>query len=194
MKRSRRWGLGILAALCLGAGALALERTCYPVEPDLSGLETGLQDFWMRGRPAGAPPEMLVHQHLPVGDRIYVLVEVGPELDLGTAALERSWTGRWRVGYMRWGGGNVREEVVETGGRQYILLGGRNTGEQIVSAAFTLDGTAYQVEIPRQPRFLVCTEVDGRTEAAHLDLGTLTWYNAQGGEVTVDYIRPVSGE
>ena len=108
MKRSRRWALGILAALCLGAGALAMERTCYPVEPDLSGLETGLQDFWMRGRPAGTPPEMLIHQHLPVGDRIYVLFEVGPELDLGTAALERSWTGRWRVDRLGWGGGNVR--------------------------------------------------------------------------------------
>ena len=92
MKRSRQWVLGTLAALCLGAGGFALERSFYPVEPDLSGLETGLQDFWMRGRPAGTPPEMLVHQHLPVGDRIYVLFEVGPELDLGTAALERSWT------------------------------------------------------------------------------------------------------
>lgn len=82
---------------------------------------------------------------------------------------------------------------METDGRKYLLLGGRNTGEQITCATFTLDGTAYQTEIPRQSRFLVCTEVDSRTEASHLDLETLTWYNAQGKEVAVDYIRPSAG-
>lgn len=187
MKRSRRWALGVLAALCLGAGGLALERSIYPVEPDLSGLETGLQDAWMRGRPAGTPPEMLVHQHLPVGDRIYVLFEVGPGLDLGTAALERSWTGRWRVGRMGWGSGNVREEVVEVGGTKFLLLGGRNTGARIARADCTLDGSVYTLEIPQAERFLVRTEVDDATQARHIDLGSLRLFDRAGTEITADY-------
>lgn len=187
MKRSRRWALGILAALCLGAGGFALERSFYPVEPDLSDLEIGLQDFWMRGRPTGTPPEMLVYQHLPVGDRIYVLFEVGPQLDLGTAALERSWTGRWRVEHLDWGGGNVREGVVEVGGTKYLLFGGRNTGARIARADCILDGSSCTLEIPQAERFLVRAEVDDATQTHHIDLGSLRFFDRAGREITADY-------
>ena len=139
------------------------------------------------------PPVVKLYDAVTLGDRTYVLLELGENLDLGRAILERSLTGRYRVAGLGYGGGSFRDEIVETDGRKYLLLGGRNTGEQITCATFTLDGTAYQTEIPRQSRFLVCTEVDSRTEASHLDLETLTWYNAQGKEVAVDYIRPISG-
>ena len=184
------WLLGGLVALCVCAAWLY--QSAYPIAPDRSNAAECIQDFYLHGSTA-EPPVVKLYDDVTLGDRTYVLLELGENLDLGRAILERSLTGRYRVAGLGYGGGSFRDEIVETDGRKYLLLGGRNTGEQITCATFTLDGTAYQTEIPRQSRFLVCTEVDSRTEASHLDLETLTWYNAQGKEVAVDYIRPISG-
>lgn len=190
-KHTGKWLAGGLTLLCLLVLGGFLYESAYPVEPDQSNLAECIQDFSLRGSTA-APPAIKLYDAVTVGERTYVLLELGENWDLGRAVLEQSLTGRYRVTGMGYGGGNFREEVVEADGRKYLLLGGRNTGERIASAAFTIDGTSYQVEIPRQSRFLVCTEVDSRTEADHLDLETLIWYDAQGEEVTVDYMRPVS--
>lgn len=189
--RTGKWLAGGLAVLSLVVLGGFLYESAYPVEPDQSNLAECIQDFYLHGSTA-APPTVKLYDAVTVGERTYVLLELGENLDLGRAILKQSLTGRYRVTGLGYGGGNFREEIVEADGRKYLLLGGRNTGKQIAGAAFTIDGTAYQVEIPQQPRFLVCTEVDSRTEADHLNLETVIWYDAQGEEAAVDYMRPIS--
>lgn len=185
-KRTGKWLAGGLTVLCLVVLGGFLYESAYPVEPDQSNLAECVQEHYLRGSTA-APPTVKLYDAVTVGERTYVLLELGENLDLGSIVLERNLTGRYRVTGMAYGGGNFREEVVEADGRNYLLLGGRNTGEQIAGAVFTIDRTTYQVEIPQQPHFLVCTEVDSQTEATHLDLGTLTLYNARGEDITEDY-------
>ena len=112
---------------------------------------------------------------------------MGENLDLGRVILEESWTGRYRVTGLSWGGGNFLEEVAEADGERYLLFGGRNTGARIASASFTLDGEPCTVELPREDRFLVYVQAAPGTEAAHMDLGSLRLSDEAGAEVTEQY-------
>ena len=191
LKSWQRWSLGILAVLLLGAGAFALYQRSYPIDPDQGNLAAGVEDFYLRGRPEQDPPLAILYGEAAVslGDRTWILWEVGENLDLGRVILEESWTGRYRVAGLSYGGGNFREEVVEEDGRKYLLFGGRNTGQRIASAACTLDGEPYAVQIPRADRFLVWTEVDPDTETEHMDLESLRLYDAAGTDVTAAYLE-----
>ena len=128
-----------------------------------------------------------------LGDRTWMLLEIGREMDLGRVILEKSFTGRYRIAALGYGGVNFREGVVEENGRKYLLFGGRNTGERIASAACTLDGVPYPLDIPETSRFLVCAEVRGETEETHMDLESLRLYDAAGTDITEDYERTGGG-
>ena len=188
LRRGQRAALGIAAA-ALAAGAFALYQRSYPVDPDGGNLAECVEARYLHGRPRDTMPPYVLHGGAAVtlGDRIWMLWEVGEDLDLGRVLLEESWTGRYRVTGMSWGGGNFLEEVVEADGERYLLFGGRNTGARIASALFTLDGAPYAVELPREDRFLVRVQVDPGTEAAHMDLGSLRLYDGAGAEVTELY-------
>ena len=184
--RAGKWLAGGAAAICLLILAGFLYQSAYPVEPDQSNLADCIQDRYLHGSTA-KPPVVKLYDAVTVGERTYVLLELGENLDLGHAILERSQTGRYRVTGLGYGGGNFRRGVVEQDGQKYLLFGGRNTGEEIARAVFTLDGFSYSLEIPEQPRFLVCTEIDGRIESDHPDLEDLTLYNARGEDITEAY-------
>ena len=191
----QRRALGILAVLLLAAGAVALYQRSYPVDPDRGNLAACVEDRYLQSRAQQTMPPFTLHEDAAVtlGNRTWMLWEVGENLDLGRVILEESLTGRYRVTGLSYGGGNFREEIVEADGRQYLLFGGRNTGERIASAACTLDGTPYTLDIPAASRFLVCAEVRGETEAAHMDLESLRLYDAAGTDITEDYERTGGG-
>ena len=119
------WLLGGLVALCVCAAWLY--QSAYPIAPDRSNAAECIQDFYLHGSTA-EPPVVKLYDAVTLGDRTYVLLELGENLDLGRAILERSLTGRYRVAGLGYGGGSFRDEIVETDGRKYLLLGGRNTG------------------------------------------------------------------
>ena len=189
LKSWQRWSLGVLAVLLLGAGAFALYQRSYPIDPDQGNLAAGVEEFYLRGRPEQDPPLAILYGEAAVtlGDRTWIRWEVGESLDLGRVILEKSWTGRCRVTGLSYGSGNFQEEVVEEDGRKYLLFGGRNTGERIASAACTLDGAPYILDIPGTSRFLVCAEVDASTESAHIDLERLQFFDADGTDITAEY-------
>lgn len=175
--------VGGLTVLCMVILGEFLYRSAYPIEPDRSNLTECIQDFYLHGSTA-APPTVKLYDSVTVGERTYVLLELGENLDLGRVVLERGWTGRYKILNLGYGGGNFRSGVVEQDGQKYLLFGGRNTGEEIAGASFTLDGFPYSLEIPEQSRFLVCTEIDSRIASDHLDPDSLTLYNARGEDIT----------
>ena len=189
--KARHRAVGILAGVCVLAAAFALYQRSYPVDPDQGNLTACVEDFYLLGRTEQEPPPVTLYADTAVtlGGRTWMLLEIGREMDLGRVILEKSWTGRYRVTGLSYGGGNFREEVVEEDGRKYLLFGGRNTGQRIASAACTLDGEPYAVQIPRADRFLVWTEVDPDTETEHMDLESLRLYDAAGTDVTAAYLE-----
>lgn len=193
-QKARRWAPWILAVL-LAAGAFALYQRSYPIAPDQGNLAVCVGDFYLLGRPEQEPPPITLYADtaLTLGDRTWMLLEIGRELDLGRVILERSLTGRYRVAGLSYGGGNFREGVVEADGRQYLLFGGRNTGGRIAAASCTLDGVPYALDIPDTARFLVCAEVDPDAEADHIDLESLRLFDSAGADTTAEYLRSGSG-
>ena len=85
------WLLGGLVALCVCAAWLY--QSAYPIAPDRSNAAECIQDFYLHGSTA-EPPVVKLYDAVTLGDRTYVLLELGENLDLGRAILERSLTGR----------------------------------------------------------------------------------------------------
>ena len=188
-RRNRRVALGIAAAALLAAGVFGLYQRAYPVDPDWGNLGPCVEERYLHGQPRDTMPPYVLYGSAAVtlGDRTWMLWDVGENLDLGRMILEESWTGRYRVTGLSWGGGNFLEEVVEANGERYLLFGGRNTGQRIASASFALDGEPCTVELPREDRFLVYVQAAPGTEAAHMDLGSLRLYDEAGAEITEQY-------
>lgn len=82
-----------LVALCVCAAWLY--QSAYPIAPDRSNAAECIQDFYLHGSTA-EPPVVKLYDAVTLGDRTYVLLELGENLDLGRAILERSLTGRYR--------------------------------------------------------------------------------------------------
>ena len=104
------WLLGGLVALCVCAAWLY--QSAYPIALDRSNAAECIQDFYLHGSTA-EPPVVKLYDAVTLGDRTYVLLELGENLDLGRAILERSLTGRYRVAGLGYGGGSFRDEIVE---------------------------------------------------------------------------------
>lgn len=96
---------------------------------------------------------------------------------LGSVTLRRSLTGRYKIEYLRYGDGGFRNAIVESEGKKYLLLGGRDLTARIAGIAVSIDGRSYELENPNPgDHFLLCTEIDSRTEDNHIDLARLAFY------------------
>lgn len=128
MKRRAVLALAVLAVVVL----CALAGICltYPIKLDQATLPGYLADFYDRGRSTPLAPQVTVYDELELGRRNYYLFELGPDLELGTATLERGPLGRYRIVRMGWGGGNFQNNVVESGGKKYLLIAGRDAGSR----------------------------------------------------------------
>ena len=182
MKRKVTLALAVLAVAALCAlGGVCLT---YPIQLDQATLPGYLADFYDRGRSTPLSPQITIYDELELGRRNYYLFEVGPDLELGTATLERGPLGRYKIVRMGWGGGNFQNDVVESGGKKYLLIAGRDAGEQIARISAQLGGETYDL-YPQGDHFLVCTPISGLTEDAHVD--DMTFYNGAGEDITGDY-------
>ena len=164
MKRKVTLALAVLAVAALCAlGGVCLT---YPIQLDQATLPGYLADFYDRGRSTPLSPQVTIYDELELGRRNYYLFEVGPDLELGTATLERGPLGRYKIVRMGWGGGNFQNDVVESGGKKYLLIAGRDAGEQIARISAQLGGETYDLY-------------------AHVD--DMTFYNGAGEDITGDY-------
>lgn len=128
MKRKVTLALAVLAVAALCAlGGVCLT---YPIQLDQATLPGYLADFYDRGRSTPLSPQVTIYDELELGRRNYYLFEVGPDLELGTATLERGPLGRYKIVRMGWGGGNFKSSVEESGGEKYLLIAGRDAGSR----------------------------------------------------------------
>lgn len=166
--------LAVVAAAVI-AGAYHFS---FPVKADCGNLAACIRDFYNRGRSIAYSPSIQIHDSITLGKTTYVLIEL--DEDLGHVVLVRGMTGRYKIDRLGYGGGNFRHGIVESGGRKYLLYGGRNTGRQIASITVALEGLRYRLELPQKERFLISAEIDNRIASDHLDLDPVTLWNADG--------------
>jgi hypothetical protein len=175
------------AVLVLAAALLvAWYHFSYPVELNMVTLPKEIVAFHNRESEDLDPSEITVYGGVSVGDREYYLLEIGEYL--GSVTLRRSLTGRYKIEYLRYGDGGFRNAIVESEGKKYLLLGGRDLTARIAGIAVSIDGRSYELENPNPgDHFLLCTEIDSRTEDNHIDLARLAFYNREGEDITELY-------
>ena len=172
------------AVLVLAAALLvAWYHFSYPVELNMVTLPKEIVAFHNRESEDWDPSEITVYGGVSVGDREYYLMEIGEYL--GSVTLRRSLTGRYKIEYLRYGDGGFRNAIVESEGKKYLLLGGRDLTARIARMTVSIDGRSYELENPNPgDHFLLCTEIDSRTEDNHIDLARLAFYNREGEDIT----------
>ena len=160
-KAVRRGAAVLIFAAALAAAAYHFS---YPIELNMTTLPEEVASFLNRESEDWDPSEITVYGGVRLGDREYYLMEMGK--CLGSAALRRSLTGRYKIEYLRYGGGGLRDSIVESGGKKYLLLGGRDQSAK-----------------PKD-HFLLCAEVDSRIEDSHIDKDRVTFYDEAGEDIT----------
>lgn len=179
-KTVRRGAAVLILAAALAA---AVYHFSYPIELNLATLPGEIAAFINRESEDFDPSEIRVYDGVALGNREYYLVEMGEFL--GSVALRRSLTGRYQIEYLRYGDGELRDAIVESGGKKYLLLGGRDPNARIARIAVSIDGRSYELE-NQNPRdhFLLCAEIDPQTEDSHIDLARLAFYDEAGADIT----------
>lgn len=172
------------AVLVLAAALLAAAyHVSYPIKLNLATLPKEIAAFHNRESEDWDPSEITVYGGVSVGDREYYLMEMGEYL--GSVTLRRGLTGRYKIESLRYGDGGFRDAVVESGGKKYLLVGGRCLTARIAGITVSIDGRSYELENPNPgDHFLLCTEIDSRTEDNHIDLDRVTFYNEAGEDIT----------
>lgn len=180
VKTMKRGAAALVLAAALAAAAYHLS---YPMELNMVTLPKQIAAFHNRESEDWDPSEITVYGGVSVGNREYYLMEMGEYL--GSVTLRRGLTGRYRIESLRYGGGGFRNAVVESGGKKYLLVGGRDLTARIARITVSMDGRSYELENPNPgDHFLLCTEIDPRTEDKHIDLDRLAFYNEAGEDIT----------
>lgn len=174
---------GAVVLVLTAALLAAAYHVSYPIKLNLATLPEEIAAFHNRESEDWDPSEITVYGGVSVGDREYYLMEMGEYL--GSVTLRRGLTGRYKIEYLRYGDGGLRNAIVESGAKKYLLVGGRDLTTQIARITVSMDGRSYELENPNSgDHFLLCTEIDSRTEGNHIDLGRLTFYNEAGEDIT----------
>lgn len=175
------------AVLVLTAAVfVAAYRLSYPIELNMATLPEQIAAFHNRESEDWDPSEITVSGGVSVGDREYYLMEMGEYL--GSVTLRRGLTGRYKIESLRYGDGGFRDSIVESGGKKYLLVGGRYLTARIARITVSIDGRSYELENPNPgDHFLLCTEIDSRTEDNHVDLDKVRFFDADGKDITGDY-------
>ena len=177
------------AAFVLAASLLAAwHHFSYPIELNMATLPEEIAAFLDHGTGTWDVSDIRLYDGVELGNRVYVLLETGMEMELGRVILERGPLGGYRIDRVGYGGGNFLDGIVESGGKKYLLLGGRDIAARIARIEVAIEGRTYELENPNPgDHFLLCTEIDSRTEDNHVDLDKVRFFDADGKDITGDY-------
>lgn len=175
------------AAFILAAALLAAwYHFSYPIKLNMVTLPEEIAAFYNRGSQDWEPSEITVYGGVSVGDREYYLMETGEYL--GSVTLRRSLTGRYKIEYLRYGDGGLRDAIVESEGKKYLLLGGRDPQSRLARITVSIDGRSYDLENhTHRDHFLLWTEIDSRVEGRWVDRDKVRFYSADGEDLTELY-------
>ena len=190
MQRWKAFACSAVLVLAVSLAAGFLHSRAYPVAADGSNLPQEIAHFLSRGQQMWSEEDFRFHGTVDIGAKRFVLMELaGAEFDgqsLGMVRLERGWNGTYRIDSVSRGGGNFRNEAVESDDGWYLIFGGRNAHFGIHSAEFRVEGEeSYTAEIPQTDRFLMAVELGREPELKHLlPVDQIRFYDADGRDIT----------
>lgn len=169
----------ILVAVC----ALIGYHLSYPIRLNRETLPNHIEEHYSQSHNLKTPPTVKLYDGISMGQKEYFLIELGE--DLGSVTLEKGLNGRYRFTHLGYGDGNFLDGIVESGGRKYLLFGGREISSQIFKITVLINGRIYELYNENaQSHFLLYTEIDKHTEDKHVDRSHIRLYNEKGEDIT----------
>ncbi len=181
MKKKHALILILVLVLVFVAGLLVWHHLAHPIRLDAETLPGAIEAFYRGDHDV----EVELYDSTTIGRSTYYLFEMksSSKTYLGYATLEKGLFGRYKLSSINRGSGNYQSSVVESQGKQFLLVGGRNPDAQIARISVAHDGTVSDLTVPSADHFLLYTEV--ATDWDHL----LSFYNAAGEDITGSYVK-----
>ena len=108
--------------------------------------------------------------------------------DIVVVKLKRDIFGRFKYLGMSYTDADFLNGVVESKGNKYLLVGGRNTNNEIAKISFSLDNIPYEINVSSvNERFFEYTQIDNQTIDEHIFLDNTILYNANGEDITYKF-------
>lgn len=169
----------ILAAIAIFAGY----HLSYPVQLNRATLPEQINAHYDLTNSMEGPPAIALYDGVGIGTHEYMILEIRGRF--GSVTLERGLTGRYKFTHLGYGGGNFLDGIVESGGKKYLLFGGRDTACQIYKIEVLINGLTYEL-YPEgtNGRFLSYAEIGPYVEDRHVDRDFVRFYNEQGEDIT----------
>lgn len=172
--------------LLITSFTLAGYRLSYPIELNRATLPEHIKDLYNHGRHTDTSPTIVLYGGVSIGNKEYYLIEIGE--NLGSVTLERGLTGRYKFTHLGYGDGNFLDGIIESEGKKYLLLGGRDITSQISKVAVFIDGQTYELYHENATdHFLLYTEIDDHVKDRHVNRDYIRLYNKKGEDITELY-------
>lgn len=108
--------------------------------------------------------------------------------DIVVVKLKRGIFGGFKYLGMNYTDADFVNGVVESNGNKYLLVGGRNTDNEIAKISFFLDNIPYEINISSvNERFFEFIQIDNKTIDEHIFLDNTILYNAYGEDITYKF-------
>ena len=108
--------------------------------------------------------------------------------DIVVVKLKRGIFGRFKYLGMSYTDADFVNGVVESKGNKYLLVGGRNTNNEIAKISFSLDNIPYEINVSSvNERFFEYTQIDNQTIDENIFLDNTILYNANGEDITYKF-------
>ena len=108
--------------------------------------------------------------------------------DIVVVKLKRGIFGRFKYLGMSYTDADFVNGVVESKGNKYLLVGGKNTNNEIAKISFSLDNIPYEINVPNVNEiFFEYIQIDNQTIDEHIFLDNTILYNASGEDITYKF-------
>ena len=108
--------------------------------------------------------------------------------DIVVVKLKRGIFGRFKYLGMSYTDADFVNGVVESKGNKYLLVGGKNTNNEIAKISFSLDNIPYEINVPSVNEiFFEYIQIDNQTIDKHIFLDNTILYNASGEDITYKF-------
>lgn len=178
----------IVVLLLVAACKVADAYLSYPIEPNMANLTEHITKFYNRWRKKEFSPYIALYGSVHIGDTAYCLMEIGEDLDFGSVTLEKSVFGRYKITGMSYGDGYFNDGIIESGGKKYFLLAGRDITARICKVTALIGGERYELYTPEQKdHFLIYTEISDQVQEKYVDRSEITFYDKNNRDITDQY-------
>ncbi len=108
--------------------------------------------------------------------------------DIVLVKLKRGIFGRFKYLGMSYTDADFVNGVVESKGNKYLLVGGKNTNNEIAKISFSLDNIPYEINVQSVNEiFFEYIQIDNQTIDEHIFLDNTILYNASGQDITYKF-------